>query len=209
MTAPSNSNISTSGLWFCEGDTFSKHCNISGFVPVHMSPKVEIDVGKSRFLWLKKVSKLPSGTWQYTYSRENNDTFRFSEATWRCSFDFDFREWLLNICLIGSNRDLDLAFSLSVTNSRYLFCSTLSDGLTVSTTDSNIMTWVSRTSRSLVDSPEGFPIFVIAVDSGFTCFLNAFCTPFICLWWRQSGFLPWSLFVTSNEHLNSLKSLLA
>ena len=38
MTAPSDSNISTSGLSFCEGDTLSKHHNISDFVPVRMSP---------------------------------------------------------------------------------------------------------------------------------------------------------------------------
>ena len=36
--APSHSNISRSGLSFCEGDTFSKHYNISDFAPVRMSP---------------------------------------------------------------------------------------------------------------------------------------------------------------------------
>ena len=42
-------------------------------------------------------------------------------------------------CLIGSNRDFDLASSLSVTNSRYWCCPTLSNVLTVSTTEGNIM----------------------------------------------------------------------
>ena len=97
------------------------------------------------------------------------------QHAWCFSFDFDFSGWLLDsgslFCLIGSN-------SLSVTNSRYRFFPTLSDVLTVSTTEGNIMSWVSRTSRSLVDSWKGFPISVIVVDSDFTCFSNAFCTPF-------------------------------
>ena len=38
-------------------------------------------------------------------------------------------------CLNGSNRDFDLPSSLSVTNSRYWFCPTLSNVLTVSTTE--------------------------------------------------------------------------
>ena len=152
--------------------------------------------------------KLPSRAWQDTYSWGNSDTFCISEAAWRFFFDFALRGWLVNsgslFCLIGSN----YVFSLSVTNSLYWFCPTLSNVVTVSTTGGNIMSWVSRTSSSLVDYRKGFPIFVIIVDSVLLYnFLNAFCTPVLCSWWRQSGFLPLSPFVTSNEHSNSFTSI--
>ena len=115
-------------------------------------------------------------------------------------------QWGLGL-VFGSNRDFELASSLCVTNSQYRFCPTLPDVLNISTIEGNIMSWVSKTSRSLVDSWEGFPISVIVVDSDFTCFSNAFCTPFLCSWWQRSGFLPQSPFVTSNEHSNSFTSL--
>ena len=39
MTVLSNSNISTSGLSFCERDTFSKHCNISRTCKTHIAER--------------------------------------------------------------------------------------------------------------------------------------------------------------------------
>ncbi len=163
---------------------------------------------KSSILWesrwiglfscLKNSSRSPSLVWHAIYSLENSSESFLAKARSCLLLTIVLvlveNNWSL-LRLIGSFSDFDLSTKCSFTNRWYWFLPISLILRTVSTAAECKISFVSKTSKSVLSSSKGFPSSSMTVVRARTSLINFFCVLLFCSWWWVLSFvlLNWSV----------------